>query len=192
MILTLYEPFRHWSKTGSVYILSDPHFGDSDYKLMDPGWIEPEEQVARINAVVKNDTFVCLGDVGQASFVKQIKARKKILLLGNHDKKKDYKGLFDEIYDGPLLIAEKILLSHEPVYDLPWCLNIHGHDHSNIEPYKVGCKHLNLAANVCGYMPVSLGKLIKEGILSDISSIHRITIDQATEEKKNGEAVPDN
>ena len=167
MILTLYEPFRHWSETGSVYILSDPHFGDSDCKLMDPGWIEPEEQVARINAVVmKNDTFVCLGDVGQASFVKQIKARKKILLLGNHDKKKDYKGLFDEIYDGPLLIAEKILLSHEPVYGLPWCLNIHGHDHSNIEPYKIGCKHLNLAANVCGYIPVSLGKLIKEGILS--------------------------
>lgn len=98
MILTLYEPFRHWAETGSVYILSDPHFGDSDCKLMDPGWIEPEEQ----------------------------------------------------------------------------------------------CKHLNVAANVCGYMPVSLGKLIKEGILSDISSIHRITIDQATEEKKNGEAVPDN
>ena len=47
-------------------------------------------------------------------------------------------------------------------------MNIHGHDHSNIEPYKIGCKHLNLAANVCGYMPVSLGKLIKEGILSDI------------------------
>ena len=110
MILTLYEPFRHWSETGSVYILSDPHFGDSDCKLMDPGWIEPEEQVDRINALVmKNDTFVCLGDVGDAFFVKQIRARKKILLLGNHDKKKDYKGLFDEIYDGPLLIAEKIL-----------------------------------------------------------------------------------
>ena len=75
--------------------------------------------------------------------------------------------MFDEIYDGPLLIAEKILLSHEPVYALSWCLNIHGHDHSNIEPYKIECKHLNLAANVCGYMPVSLGKLIKEGILSD-------------------------
>lgn len=83
-------------------------------------------------------TFVCLGDVGDASFVKQIRARKKILLLGNHDKKKDYKRLFDEIYDGPLLIAKKILLSHEPIYGLPWCLNIHGHDHSNIEPYKEG------------------------------------------------------
>lgn len=110
MILTLYEPFRHWSETGSVYILSDPHFGDSDCKLMNPGWIEPEEQVARINALVmKNDTFVCL-------------------------------------------------------------------------------------ANVCDYTPVSLGKLIKGGILSDITSIHRITIDRATEKKEkwHGEAVSDN
>ena len=63
-------------------------------------------------------TFVCLGDVGDASFVKQIRAGKKSLVLGNHYKKKDYKRLFDEIYDGPLLIAEKILLSHEPIYGL--------------------------------------------------------------------------
>ena len=102
-----------------------------------------------------------------------------VLLLGNHDKKKAYKGLFDEIYDGPLFIAEKLLLSHEPVYGLSWCLNIHGHDHSNREAYKEGCKHLNLAANVCDYTPVSLGRLIKDGILSDIRSIHRMTIDRA-------------
>ena len=182
MIETLYEPFRHWSEHGSVYILSDPHFADEDCKWMDPDWITPEEQVARINALVKkNDTLVCLGDVGNPDYVKQIKAGKKILLLGNHDKKKDYKGLFDEIYDGPLLVAEKILLSHEPVYGLPWCLNIHGHDHSNMEAYKEGCKHLNLAANVCDYTPVSLGKLIKDGILSDINGIHRMTIDHAGE-----------
>lgn len=185
MILTLYEPFRQWSKNGSVYILSDLHFGDSDCKLMNPDWIEPEEQVDRINALVmKNDSFVCLGDVGDPSYVKQIRARKKILLLGNHDKKKDYKGLFDEIYEGPLLVAEKILLSHEPVHGLPWCLNIHGHDHNGIEPYKEDYKHLNLAANVCDYTPVSLGKLIKDGILSDIRSIHRMTIDRATEKKE--------
>ena len=180
MILTLYEPFRHWSETGSVYLLSDPHFGDTDCKLMDHGWIEPEEQVNRINALaMRNDAFVCLGDVGDAAYVEQIKAGKKILLLGNHDKKKAYKGLFDEIYDGPLFIAEKLLLSHEPVYGLSWCLNIHGHDHSNREAYKEGCKHLNLAANVCDYTPVSLGRLIKDGILSDIRSIHRMTIDRA-------------
>ena len=53
-----------------------------------------------------------------------------------------------------------------------------------MEMYKEGCKHLNLAANVCGYTPVNLGKLIKDGILSDIDSIHRITIDHAVEKKE--------
>lgn len=103
MIKTLYEPFQHWSDKGSVYILSDPHFGDSDCKLMDPDWITPKEQVAIINAaVMKNDTFLCLGDVGNPEYVKQIKARKKILLLGNHDKRRKYVDLFDEIFTGPL------------------------------------------------------------------------------------------
>lgn len=90
MIPTLYEPFRHWSEGGSVFILSDLHFDDSDCKLMDP------------------------------KYVPMIKARKKILLLGNHDAKGAYNGLFDEIYTGPLFIADKILLSHEPVYGLSW------------------------------------------------------------------------
>ena len=70
------------------------------------------------------------------------------------------------------------MLSHEPVYGLPWCLNIHGHDHNCVEAYRDGCKHLNLAANVCGYTPVNLGKLIKEGILSNIDSIHQMAIDK--------------
>ena len=129
MIPTLYEPFRHWSEKGSVYILSDLHFDDADCKFMSP------------------------------EYIKDIKARKKILILGNHDAKGAYKNYFDEIYTGPLFIAERILLSHEPVYGLPWCLNIHGHDHNNVEPYKEGCKHINLAANVCGYTPINLGKI---------------------------------
>ena len=43
MIPTLYEPFRHWSDGGSVYILSDLHFDDEDCKFMSPDWITPEE-----------------------------------------------------------------------------------------------------------------------------------------------------
>lgn len=56
-----------------------------------------------------------------------------------------------------------------------------------MELYKDGCKHINLAANVCGYAPINLGKIIKEGVLSDIPSIHRMTIDRQVErkEKKN-------
>ena len=177
MIKTLYEIFQHWSVKGSVYLLSDLHLNDDDCLLMDPNWIPPDEQIWIINnKVTRSDTFICLGDVGSAEYAAQIKAGHKVLLLGNHDRRKDYKDIFDEIYEGPLFISEKILLSHEPVYGLSWCLNIHGHDHNGIEPYAEGCKHLNLAANVCGYTPVSLGQLIKEGILSDISSIHRQTM----------------
>lgn len=185
MIPTLYEPFRHWSEGGSIYILSDLHFDDEDCKLMDPNWITPQEQLAIINENVrKGDTFICLGDVGAPEYVKEIKARKKILILGNHDAKGAYSKYFDEIYAGPIFIAEKILLSHEPVYGLEWCLNIHGHDHNGVESYKEGCKHINLAANVCRYMPLNLGKIIKDGVLSDIPSIHRITIDGATMRKE--------
>ena len=185
MINTLYEPFRHWSEGGSVYILSDLHFDDADCKLMDPCWITPQEQVELINKLVKkSDTFICLGDVGNPEYLKDIKASKKILLLGNHDKKNKYNSFFDEVYAGPIFIAEKILLSHEPITGLPWCLNIHGHDHSGMETYMEACKHINVAANVCGYKPINLGKIIKDGILSDISSIHRMTIDEATARKQ--------
>ena len=177
MIPSLYEPFKHWAAHGSVYILSDLHFNDSDCKLMDKNWISPEEQIAIINKnVFASDTFVCLGDVGKPEYVSKIKAKQKILLLGNHDKKHLYTDLFTEVYDGPLFIAEKILLSHEPVFGLSdWCLNIHGHDHSGSAGIANG--HLNLAANVCNYTPVNLGKLIKDGALSNIKSIHRVTID---------------
>ena len=182
MIATLYETFRHWSEKGSVYILSDLHFDDRDCKHMNPAWINPMEQIAIINGIVKkNDTFICLGDVGRPEYIGDIKAGKKILILGNHDAKGAYRKYFDEIYTGPLFVAEKILLSHEPVYGLSWCLNIHGHDHNNVEVYKEGCKHINLAANVCGYTPLNLGKIIKEGVLADIPSIHRVTIDRRME-----------
>ncbi len=186
MIDMLYEPFRRWSENGSVFILSDTHFADTDCVLMDPGWITPEEQISVINRKVgKNDTFVCLGDVGDATYIPMIRAGHKVLLLGNHDESKGkFRKVFDEVYSGPLFIAEKILLSHEPVFGLPWCLNIHGHDHCNREAYMEGCKHLNLAANVCGYTPVNLGKLIRDGILSDIPGIHRMTIDRAKEGAK--------
>ena len=179
MIKSLYEPFRHWSDGGSIYILSDLHLGDKDCKLMDKDWITPEEQIVLINnKVMKNDTFICLGDVGNPKYIPFINSRKTILLLGNHDKYIDYNNLFNEIYRGPLFISPKILLSHEPVYGLSWCLNIHGHDHNNIEQYKDGCKHLNLAANVCNYTPANLGKLIRNGILSDIKDIHRQVIEK--------------
>ena len=180
MIQSLYGPFRHWSESGSIYMLADTHFDDADCKLMDPEWIAAEEQLEIITGMVhRNDTFIHLGDVGNGKYIAEIRAKKKILVLGKHDRCSDYAGLFDEVYTGPLFISDRILISHEPVCGLTWCLNIHGHDHSGQEAYGEDCKHLNLAANVCGYRPVSLGRLIKNGILSDVDGIHRETIDKA-------------
>ncbi len=178
MILTLYPTFRRWSEKGSVYILSDTHFGDPDCALMDPNWITPEEHIDIINKLTgRNDTLIHLGDVGDPSYFGSVKAY-KVLLLGNHDETAGkFQPYFNEIYTGPLFIAEKILLSHEPVYGLEkWCVNIHGHNHSGSS---FSNSHLNVASNVCGFTPVNLGKLIKKGILGKVESIHRITIDDA-------------
>lgn len=42
MIKTLYNTFRHWSSTGSVWIISDTHFDDPDCKHMDEYWISSQ------------------------------------------------------------------------------------------------------------------------------------------------------
>lgn len=178
LIKTLYKPFQHWSDGGSVYIISDTHFGDSDCKLMDPDWITPEKHIEIINKIVfKGDTLVHLGDVGDPKYISQIKARKKILILGNHDTPGKYRDLFYEIYTGPVFISNKILLSHEPIEGLPWCLNIHGHDHGG--KCWADKTHINLASNVCKFIPKNLDEIIRNGAVSNIKSIHRMTIDEA-------------
>ena len=130
--------------------------------------------------VTKNDTLILLGDVGDIECVKKLRGY-KVLIKGNHDKGNSYyKDVFDEVYEGPLFISQRILLSHEPIYGLDFCLNIHGHDH-NLE--HIGDEtHLNLASNVCGYKPIHLQKdVIEKGLLREIKDIHRITIDNAIE-----------
>lgn len=84
--------------------------------------------------------------------------------------------LFDEVYDGPLFISPKLLLSHEPI-DYPYALNIHGHDHSN---WYRGPWHTNMCAEYIDYTPVSLKMIVSSGVLKDIQDIHRATIDKAT------------
>lgn len=181
MIDTLYPIFRKWSETGSVYIISDTHFGDPDCKLMSPGWITPEEHIAVIKKYAhKNDTLIHLGDVGDPEYMTGIRSY-KILLLGNHDETATkFKPYFDEIYTGPLFIGERLLLSHEPVFGLEqWCVNIHGHCHGKCASES----HLNAASDVCGFTPLNLGKLIKSGLLGRVESLHRITIDAAIRRK---------
>mgnify|MGYP002622685858 CR=1 FL=1 len=226
MKIKLYESFEHWYYDGTIYVYSDPHFSDSDQKLMDPLWPSDEEQVKMINMNLgKNDTIIFLGDIGDTSFIQKIKGY-KVLIMGNHDKgasnyKKMYTSylksdpdnilfesqdvyeveafnieyfineytndmitykcndLFDEVYEGPVMINDHILLSHEPV-DMGFGINIHGHDHSGTPLAKMlngSTIQINVCSNIVGYKKQRLDNLVNGLHYVDI---HRKTIDNAT------------
>ena len=240
MLTGVYNIFqKKWNPSGTVWIYSDPHFSDKELQNAIPNRPSDEELVKRINSKVgKNDTLIILGDIGNLNYVRQLKGRYKVLLLGNHDKGKsnyiqktmtkiyDYhkyskkevldnlykkypewkineiyyqetefyspfqrwvcsltNNLFDEVYEGPLMIGEKIILSHEPIPNLTWAVNIHGHNHNKSE--EVDKHYINVCADVINYEPINLNKLLLEYGLSSIDSLHRITIDKATERSNN-------
>lgn len=190
MIKTLYPAFQRWSVNSSIYIISDTHLYDADRKLM--GYDITEEQQLEIlkKYCHRNDTLIHLGDVGKPELFKQIKSY-KVLVMGNHDETvTQFKPYFDEIYTGPIWIAEKLVLSHESLSlcsgttGNPIAFNIHGHDHNKYEPYYEDYHfHLNITQNVFGYKPLNLNTFIKKGYLKYVKSIHREIIDNATENK---------
>lgn len=182
MIKSLYKEYaERWSGTGSVYIISDTHFDDADCKLMDPDWVTPQEHIEIIKQDArKGSTLIHLGDVGNPAYLDELKCY-KVLITGNHDVMSKVASHFDEVYTGPLFIADRILLSHEPIQGLEgFTMNIHGHDHAGTFRHN----HINLTANVYKYRVFNLGASIKGGLLSQIENYHRITINQANERKK--------
>ena len=89
--------------------------------------------------------------------------------------------LFDEVYEGALIVGEKLILSHEPITGLTWAMNLHGHVHD--KRAKTDAYHINCCSDVIGYEPINLTQKLKQGIMARIASIHRQTIDKATERK---------
>ena len=89
--------------------------------------------------------------------------------------------LFDEVYDGALIVGEKLILSHEPIAGLTWAVNLHGHVHD--KRAKTDAYHINCCSDVIGYEPINLTQKLKQGIAAQVTSIHRQTINKATERK---------
>lgn len=178
----VFDIFKHWyhDNKGTVLFYSDPHFDDADMSYRN---ITSDEQVKRMNRNIgKYDTIVFLGDIGNPEYIKKLRGY-KVLIMGNHDKGASiYEDYFDEIYEGPLLISDKVILSHEPV-NYPFAYNIHGHCHG-FEYYDKDDMHLNVCAEHINYTPVRYNRLIELGALKNVPSIHRITIDEATRRKK--------
>lgn len=192
MAYELYPAFKHWMPThGNIWFYSDPHFSDEESWLLRKQFVCATDnveafdnlQIATINKTCgKNDTLVILGDVGNIECVKKLKAKKKILILGNHDRGASYyANVFDEVYTGPVIIAEKLILTHEPI-DFPYAVNIHGHDHSN-RGFKDGL-HINCCAEHINLTPICLSHIVKSGLLKNTINIHRETIDKAKDHKK--------
>ena len=166
MIKQLYKKFQNWGENSSVFIYSDPHFIGSELdqdeinmrKLFNYG--SNELQIENINKVVcKNDWLIILGDVGSPKILEQLKCKNIVLIKGNHDKgNENYEKYCKEIYEGPLFINDKILLSHEPIFNDCW-LNIHGHIHNQFEldKFKEKGRHfICVSANLHNYMPINL------------------------------------
>lgn len=84
--------------------------------------------------------------------------------------------LFDEVYEGPLFISDRILLSHEPI-NLPFGYNVHGHCHRKELVTGVPGKWMsfNVAADVVGFQKQRLDKLVQLGKVEDL---HRQAIDR--------------
>lgn len=222
----LYKPFEHWYHGGTIWLYSDPHFGDGEQKLIDPLWPDDASQVKALNHnLSRNDTIIFLGDIGDVEFIKEIKGY-KVLLLGNHDRgasnylkeylvyapSKDFifksynkmdaedvaaeynileqhddeaeiysNGLFDEVYEGPLMINNHIMLSHEPI-DMGFGINIHGHNHTGyrLDRYLHSIS-INVCSNIIDFEKVRLDKLLEN---IEYEDIHRMTIDNATRKQR--------
>lgn len=177
MIQSLYPCFRKWSERGTVWLYADTHFGEADVRRRNPDRPDDDEHVRRIvRRCGKKDTLILLGDVGDPEYARKLRGH-KILICGNHDAGgTTYRDIFDEVYTGPLFISEKILLTHERV-EFPGAFNIHGHDHVAQD---TDGTHWNVCADVIGYEPASLDRMIKSGMFSKIYTTHRSTIDYAT------------
>lgn len=181
-IAGLYKCFDHWHKQGTVWIYSDTHFDDEELAAGVRNRPSAEEQVKLINSKVgRKDTLILLGDVGNVEWAKKLRGY-KILIAGNHDAGlSNYEDIFDEVYGGPLMIGEKLILSHEPV-SVPWAVNLHGHCHQGL--FNPDIYHYNFCSDVIGYTPINLNQFMKTGPTAHIDSIHRQTIDKATTRKR--------
>ena len=162
MEITLHSPFRHWGEKGKIYLISDTHFEDGVEKWADTGRI-----LSNIgNTVGAADTIVCLGDCGNEIYFKDISCALKVLIKGNHDTKNDavYKEVFDEVYTGPVCVAPGLLLSHEPVCDGDFRINIHGHMHTGKPFYtdEQGRYHINVVCPNTDYTPVELSDILDQ------------------------------
>jgi calcineurin-like phosphoesterase family protein len=162
---------------GKVYIWSDLHLGHGNVIRY---CNRPFADVAEMNtallhawkSTVKNgDTIINLGDVSLklnkeylATVIQRLPGY-KILVMGNHDRKKPLRWWldvgFNEVYLHPVVYEGKYILSHTVVdmFKESGFINVHGHIH-NLESDISNC--INVSVEKTEYKPVLLEDLVSK------------------------------
>lgn len=141
---------------GKRYFISDFHFGDESYKWERTQFKSEEEHTTnllnkigewanKLNKDASNEIWI-LGDWGDINFLWAMDAFecKKVFVYGNHDKQVDletFELYFDEVYEYPQFLSQKLVVSHYPVAVWDECVNVHGHLHKCeiVPPNYISC-----------------------------------------------------
>jgi len=152
-----------------IWLTSDFHFGHNNcINYCSRPFSNTSEMnntiIRSYNKLVDNNDIVyILGDISflnTKSTIEIIKSLKgfKFLIKGNHDHKSNtaYRKMgFMEVYDKPIIIKDKYILSHEPIdYNIGNLVNVYGHMHDKVINNSINrfCCCLELT----NYKPVSL------------------------------------
>ena len=85
MVTGLYNIFNRLWGMQTIWLYSDPHFGETEEESGLVNKPTDAEQVQRINSKAgRKDTIIFLGDIGDPSWLKGIRGY-KVLITGNHD-----------------------------------------------------------------------------------------------------------
>ena len=152
-----------------IWLTSDFHFGHNNcINYCSRPFSNTSEMntnlIKNYNKLVSNEDIVyILGDISflntksTTEIIKSLKGY-KFLVKGNHDPKSNtaYRKMgFVEVYDKPIIIKERYILSHEPIdFYSPTLVNIYGHLHdkdANDKPNRFCC-----CLELTNYHPISL------------------------------------
>jgi len=162
---------------GKVFVISDCHYFHwriCEYCARPFTSVEEMNNfmIKSWNEVVSDDDLVyVLGDFGFGSVdclthIVNCLYGEKILLMGNHDRRRSVTWWlnfgFSEVWKKPVEIQDGIIFSHEPKEVLSNELNIHGHIHntplaSNFDPKT----HFNVSVEVLNYRPIEFDKILE-------------------------------
>jgi len=158
----------------TIFFTSDQHFGHTNIiKYENRPFSNAEEMNAYMltkwnYTVSKKDKVYFLGDLCiPCQMYKDLIPKLngyKIMVMGNHDSlshKRYLEAGFEEVSKYPIILKDRFILSHDPVYlsdSMPY-INIHGHIHSK---QMFGKNYYNVSVELHDYTPVKFDVIVKK------------------------------